>query len=114
MYMEKIIKKLLKSDGYKLRNDIIASAKVRNIDPFETPFLPGNGDSRNQNHQNYSLKLKSSDYGSFADHVDFHETLSAKWGDDIVLTIVEKEGDFFWYLLLTDNQIIEKNTKLNQ
>lgn len=107
--LENKVKEALTNEGYRLRHDILAKANAKGFNPCTIPFVPGSGLKSNARQKEYALFLKSSDYGAFADHVAYHETLSARWAKDVVLTIHKKEGNVFWYLLLDDEELIIAN-----
>lgn len=65
----------------QLRADIMQAAKEIGLDPFTRGFKPSD------------LGLTASDYGSFSDYCTQGETVSASWNADIILRVVEWNGE---------------------
>ena len=62
----------------KLRKDIKRAAREQGINPFKQAFKPSD------------LKLKASNYGSFADFCDPKEALSGRWQSEVILKVAER------------------------
>lgn len=66
--------------GKHLGKDIIEAAKKVGIDPFKMSFTPK------------GLKLKASDYGSFADWCSPEDTKSSKWNKHVCLKVAQRNN----------------------
>jgi hypothetical protein len=72
-----------------LREDILNSAKAKNINPYIKPFKPSD------------LDLNSNDYGSFSDYCAPTETVSGQYNEHTFLKVAQWRGDKpYRYLLL--------------
>lgn len=91
-------RKPLSKTALRLEKDILREALKRGIDPYTQPFVPGKGKTRNQ--KQFAFGLDAGSYSAFADRAPESETLSGRWSPDVLLTVVKKERNVFWYLLL--------------
>jgi len=78
------------NNGKHLGKDIIRAAQKVNINPFRTPFTPKD------------LKLRASDYGSFADWCSPANAKSGKYNKHVCLKVYDRHdnGKPMRYILL--------------
>lgn len=77
-----------------LCKDIQRAAKVKGIDPYNTPFRPRD------------LGLYANNYGSFSDWCSRTQTTSGKYNRHICLKVAERNsgGRPYKYVLLPENE----------